>query len=102
MAIENSDIGKLLKVRSGSDNGTFEVEPLDLLAAVADVDDASLPADGGVAALTFSADPTQAECEALRDAVESMRDVIANQTVTIEALRDRLRETGGAGIIADS
>ncbi|MEO0797378.1 MAG: hypothetical protein AAFX93_19680 [Verrucomicrobiota bacterium] len=102
MAIEASDIGKIVKVRSGSDNGTFEVEPLEPLAAVADVDDASLPVDGAVTAISFSATPTQAECEALRDLVEDMRDVIANQTIIIEQLRDRLQETGGAAIISDS
>lgn len=96
-------------------------------AAVADVDDSALPSDGAIAgitepgdgtiaALTFSATPTQAECEALRDQCEilrdalatlltdceGLRDTIAAQTITIETLRDRLKRSGGVGLIADS
>lgn len=70
-------------------------------SAVADVDDATLPANGAIAALTFSATPTQAECQALRDECEKLRDVLANAITTIETLRDRLKTTGGCGLLAD-
>lgn len=70
-------------------------------AAVADVSDGPLPANGAIAALTFTGTPTGAECEALRDECENMRDVIAALVVTVESLRDRLKDTGGAGVIAD-
>lgn len=69
--------------------------------AVANVDTASLPADGTIAALSFSASPTQAECEALRDECEKLRDTLNAAITTIHALRDRLKTTGGSGIIAD-
>lgn len=88
-------------------------------AAVADVDDAALPADGAIAgralpadgdieglslpddgviaALTFSSTPTQAECEALRDfnaalqtECEELRDALAQMLTDGEALRDTI------------
>lgn len=84
-------------------------------AAVADVDVASLPAAGAFSAISIPGDgtisdpPTQAEVEQLRDALASalqlcddLRTVIANQTTAIETLRDRLKKTGGCGLLADS
>jgi hypothetical protein len=48
-----------------------------------------------IAALTFTATPTGAECEALRDECEKLRDTLAAAITTINTLRDRL-ETQGA------
>lgn len=70
-------------------------------AAVADVSDGALPADGAIAALTSSATTTQAEFNALRDRCEDLRDVIAALVATVETLRDRLKTTGGVGMLAD-
>lgn len=100
MAIEN--VGRLLKVAAVPANGAFEVEELEPLTAVADVDDSALPANGAIAALSFSATPTQGEVEALRDECENLRDALAAAITTINALRDRLEVTGGAGILTDS
>lgn len=86
--------------------------------SIAAIDFSSLPANGSIAALTFSMIPTQAECEALRDKCEqirdavastvslrdeceNLRDALANAISTIETLRDRLKTTGGCGLLAD-
>ncbi len=45
------------------------------------------PANGVIAALSFSASPTQGECEALRDQCEILRDSLANAISVIETLR---------------
>jgi len=99
MAIEN--IGRLLRVKETPLNGVFVCEELPPLASVANVDVSAMPADGVIAALPFSATPTQAEVEALRDECEGLRDALAAAISTIEAIRDRLQETGGAQIILD-
>lgn len=60
-------------------------------AAVADVDDSALPANGTIGSLTFTAAPTGAECEALRDECENLRDALAASNATIQAILARLR-----------
>lgn len=61
----------------------------------------SPPADGVIAALSSSANTLQAEFNALRDQCEILRDAVAANRTTIIALRDRLKDTGGLGAIAD-
>ena len=74
---------------------------LDRGSAVADVNDANLPANGFIGGLTISNPPTQAEVQALRDECEKLRDVLAEAISTIETLRNRFRVTGGNGLISD-
>jgi hypothetical protein len=70
-------------------------------AAVANVDQTGFPANGTIAALTFSNPPTQAECQALRDQCEALRDTLAAAISTIDTLKGRFKVTGGNGLIAD-
>lgn len=44
-------------------------------------------ADNDIGGLTFSASPTQAECEALRDACEVLADDVRNLSALVHALR---------------
>jgi hypothetical protein len=64
------------------------------LAAVADVDETDLPGDGVIAALTFTATPTGAECEALRAQCEALRDALAATNSTVNTLISRLEVEG--------
>lgn len=50
--------------------------------------------DGDIAALTFSASPTQAECEALRDACEIVADDMRANNVLLTAIRTALTTAG--------
>lgn len=79
---------------NGAAGGDWVVVQAGAEAAVSDVSDGALPADGAIAGLSFSATPTQAECEALRDECENLRDVLANAITTIETLRDRCQANG--------
>lgn len=60
------------KVSTGEDLATVATSP---------------PGDGVIAALTFTAVPTGAECEALRDQCEILRDAVAALKTTVETLR---------------
>ncbi len=87
-----------------------ELRPYDLTAyqgaAVADVDLSAAPDPTSVSSLTFSNPPTQAECEALRNAVASaltaLNSVNTSVKGTVDTVLDRLRETGGNGLLADA
>lgn len=93
----------LTDATSGAMRARIEAHPaMAQGAAVADVDDAALPAEGAIAALGFSSSPTQGECQALRDACENLRDVVAATITTLETLRGRFRQTSGNGLLADS
>lgn len=50
--------------------------------------------DGEIAALTFSATPTQAECEALRDKCEELADDVRALSTLLHALRTAGMNTG--------
>lgn len=85
-----TDQGRTYLCRLG--NGTNATDWVPILAAVSidDVDDSTLPTNGAIAALTFSATPTQAECEALRNECEALRDTLAAAITTIRDLRTAL------------
>jgi len=93
--------GRICKTAAGASAGTQQLTDVTAGSAVADVDASPLPANGAIAALTFSNPPTQAECQALRDQCENLRDALANANTTINALLARLRVTGGHALIAD-
>jgi hypothetical protein len=48
--------------------------------------------NGEIAGLTFSATPTQAECEALRDKCEELADDVRNIHSTLSGLIDTLQD----------
>lgn len=93
--------GKIPRAASVPSGGQQTLEDVPAGAAVANVVTTTLPADGFIGALTISNPPTQAQVQALRDECEKLRDVLADSITTIHALRDRLKVTGGNGLIAD-
>ena len=94
-------IGKIPRTKTAPSGGSVDLEDVPAGAAVADVVTTTLPANGFIGGLTISNPPTQAEVQALRDECEKLRDVLAASITTIHALRDRLKVTGGNGLIAD-
>ena len=93
--------GRIPKCNAAPGSGVQELVDVVPGAAVANPDVSMLPANGAIGALTFSAIPTQAECEALRDACEATRDATANVNTALVALLARMRVTGGHALIAD-
>lgn len=93
--------GKIVRAAAAPSGGAQTLEDCPAGAAVANPDVSMLPANGAIGALTFSNPPTQAECEALRDACEATRDATANVNTALVAALARLRVTGGNGLIAD-
>ena len=87
--------GRIPRTAAAPGGGAQTLEDVPPGAAVANPDVSMLPANGAIGALTFSASPTQAECEALRDACEATRDATANVNTALLAVLARLRVTGG-------
>lgn len=65
----------------------FGVTPIVQPAGAAQAAVTMVTVDGAIAALTFSASPTQAECEALRDATETLADDVRNVLALVNAMR---------------
>jgi hypothetical protein len=93
--------GRIPRAAAAPSGGAQTLEDVPPGAAVTNPDVSMLPGNGAIGALTFSNPPTQAECEALRDACEATRDATANVNTALLAVLARLRVTGGNALIAD-